>query len=108
MRAYMKHIGLQEIQTSGQFRFLFPNHYDRISNSIHSMNSWKADSTAEHWQPFAVMSEEFNEALNIENLMRLSANDDAITHLAIIHISIWNVSFSILIGQNSVAEWLSG
>jgi hypothetical protein len=26
----------------------------------------------------------------------------------IIHISIWNVSFSILIGQNSVAEWLSG
>jgi hypothetical protein len=28
--------------------------------------------------------------------------------VAIIHISIWNVSFSILIGQNSVAEWLSG
>jgi len=28
--------------------------------------------------------------------------------IAIIHISIWNVSFSILIGQNSVAEWLSG
>jgi hypothetical protein len=28
--------------------------------------------------------------------------------LDIIHISIWNVSFSILIGQNSVAEWLSG
>ena len=28
--------------------------------------------------------------------------------LIIIHISIWNVSFSILIGQNSVAEWLSG
>jgi len=26
----------------------------------------------------------------------------------IIHISIWNVSFSILISQNSVAEWLSG
>jgi len=26
----------------------------------------------------------------------------------IIDISIWNVSFSILIGQNSVAEWLSG
>jgi hypothetical protein len=30
------------------------------------------------------------------------------TGAAIIHISIWNVSFSILIGQNSVAEWLSG
>jgi hypothetical protein len=29
-------------------------------------------------------------------------------HSSIIHISIWNVSFSILIGQNSVAEWLSG
>jgi hypothetical protein len=33
---------------------------------------------------------------------------NCIRPLYIIHISIWNVSFSILIGQNSVAEWLSG
>jgi len=40
------------------------------------------------------------------NVGRSFAQDHVITY--IIHISIWNVSFSILIGQNSVAEWLSG
>jgi len=38
------------------------------------------------------------------NYLRLFTARDS----AIIHISTRNVSFSILIGQNSVAEWLSG
>jgi hypothetical protein len=37
-----------------------------------------------------------------------SASCTLTTKCDIIHISIWNVSFSILIGQNSVGEWLGG